>query len=93
MDYYWQHYCRQTDPAYYEDPEEFRPERWENVNETRNNFTWLPFGDGPRQCSGAHPKILENYWVTNFMLWMIAANIPTFQMVMGGYNLLGVKDG
>lgn len=47
-------------PAYWEDPEEFRPERmlrdeaWDP-----SRFTYLPFGAGPRSCIGARFAINE----------------------------------
>ncbi|VDM29887.1 unnamed protein product [Toxocara canis] len=33
-----------------EDADEFRPERWENLQ--RHPLSWLPFGAGPRTCIG-----------------------------------------
>ncbi|MDG6100460.1 cytochrome P450, partial [Alteromonas sp. ZYF713] len=42
------------DPALWEDPEEFRPERFLNNSITYKGqqFNWLPFGAGRRQCPG-----------------------------------------
>lgn len=58
------------DPKYYPDPEVYNPERFP-PNVTRQNFTYLPFGDGPRICIGIRyalivmkiglAKILANY--------------------------------
>lgn len=41
------------DPEIYPDPEKFDPERY-NPEEikTRHPMTWLPFGEGPRNCIG-----------------------------------------
>uniref|UniRef100_T1HRR9 Uncharacterized protein n=1 Tax=Rhodnius prolixus TaxID=13249 RepID=T1HRR9_RHOPR len=41
----------QMDPKYYPDPEVYNPERFP-PNVTKQNFTYLPFGDGPRFCIG-----------------------------------------
>jgi cytochrome P450 len=44
-------YLTNRNPRVYEDPEEFRPERFlQNGPET---FSWIPFGGGIRRCIGA----------------------------------------
>ncbi|CAJ0587413.1 unnamed protein product, partial [Mesorhabditis spiculigera] len=41
------------DPLFYEEPEEFRPERWDPEEKAkRDPLTFLPFGHGPRNCVG-----------------------------------------
>jgi cytochrome P450 family 6 len=45
------------DPQYYPQPERFDPERFTEENKNgRPHFTYLPFGEGPRNCIG------ENKW-------------------------------
>jgi cytochrome P450 len=44
----------QRDARWFEDPEEFRPERWSRGHATRwPHFAYFPFGGGPRVCIGA----------------------------------------
>lgn len=43
----------QRDPEYYDNPDEFNPDNFSPEKEAaRPDFTWLPFGYGPRQCIG-----------------------------------------
>ncbi len=41
------HWVLQRDPKYWENPNQFIPERFLN-NEKRHQFTWIPFSAGPR---------------------------------------------
>lgn len=46
-------YAIHHDPAFYPNPEEFDPDRFESDEvKKRDAMTWLPFGDGPRNCIG-----------------------------------------
>jgi cytochrome P450 len=42
----------------WEDPDAFRPERWEN-RDAIDRYQYLPFGDGPRICIGARFAMQE----------------------------------
>ena len=69
-------YSFHHDPEYYPKPEKFDPERFSPDDDvrTRHPFTFLPFGEGPRNCIGlrfglmqskiAVAKILQNYKIT-----------------------------
>ncbi len=50
-------YLLHHDPDVYEDPYEFRPERF--LGQKPGTYTWLPFGGGRRRCIGASFAVLE----------------------------------
>jgi len=48
------------DPRWYDAPEEFRPERWEDdLLKRLPRFAYFPFGGGPRQCIGNAFALME----------------------------------
>ncbi|XP_051162909.1 cytochrome P450 6B4-like [Leptopilina boulardi] len=52
-------YGLQMDPKYWQEPEKFNPERFnEENNKTRHKFTFLPFGEGPRVCVGMRMGVI-----------------------------------
>lgn len=43
------------DPRFYENPQEFRPERWSEIEKTDfPRYAFFPFGGGERVCIGEH---------------------------------------
>lgn len=61
-----------TDAKYYENPEEFRPERFtEQEKAKRPNYTYLPFGDGPRGCIGRRLFYFTNHYIHNIKEYII----------------------
>jgi len=53
-------YALHRDPALWDDPEKFDPERFSHErNEGRSRWQYLPFGAGPRSCIGDHFAMLE----------------------------------
>jgi cytochrome P450 len=48
------------DPRIFDDPESFRPERWDNdLFKRLPRCAFFPFGDGPRVCIGNHFAVIE----------------------------------
>lgn len=46
-------YCVHRDPRFWDDPEAFRPERWEGgARKAKTKTTYFPFGAGSRVCIG-----------------------------------------
>jgi cytochrome P450 len=48
------------DPRWYDEPDKFRPERWEgDLMKRLHRFAYFPFGGGPRQCIGNSFALME----------------------------------
>jgi cytochrome P450 len=48
------------DPRFYDDPEQFRPSRWDgDLRSDLHDFAYAPFGGGPRICIGRQFALLE----------------------------------
>lgn len=46
------------DEKYYDNPREFRPERFsEEEKSKQTNYTYIPFGLGPRYCIGTYVRM------------------------------------
>jgi cytochrome P450 len=55
-------YVMHHHPHYWENPEGFRPERFDPANPeeaTKNKFVYFPFGAGPRYCIGKDFALIE----------------------------------
>ncbi len=52
-------YTIQRHPAYWEDPDAFRPERFDGDEARRPRFAYIPFGGGPRLCIGNNFALIE----------------------------------
>ncbi len=63
-------YLTNRNPAVYERPREFRPERFlgETGGRAINSFSWIPFGGGIRRCIGASFALLEMKVILRTML-------------------------
>jgi cytochrome P450 len=48
------------DPRFWDEPEQFRPERWEEEKvKSMPKFAYFPFGGGPRVCIGQQFAMME----------------------------------
>jgi cytochrome P450 len=57
-------YLVHHDPRWYENPDVFRPERWDGDLARRlPRCAYFPFGDGPRICIGNHFAMMEGILV------------------------------
>ncbi|WP_241663415.1 cytochrome P450 [Peribacillus simplex] len=57
-------YVMQHDPEYFDQPESFIPERFENnFMKSLPAFAYFPFGGGPRVCIGNHFALMEAVFV------------------------------
>ncbi|MEX2586602.1 MAG: cytochrome P450 [Actinomycetota bacterium] len=56
-------------PKYWEEPEEFVPERFTAEREkARHRYAYFPFGGGPRACIGQHFSMMEAVIVTALLV-------------------------
>lgn len=68
----------QNDEKYFDNPTEFRPERFaDQDNMKRHNFSYLPFGAGPRACIGKKQRfvIIIFYWVGKHLYQIILSQM------------------
>lgn len=84
------------DPKYYPDPEEFKPERFNEEDKKENKSTFLTFGDGPRICTGVRfatmqIKVALAYISLNFRIKISPNHKP---IVIDSQSLVSYpKDG
>ena len=71
------------DPTYFDEPEQFRPERWESPSNP--DFAYFPFGAGPRSCIGKRFSLVE----ATMVLSTIADRWPLDRVDDGPLDLRG----
>ncbi len=67
-------YLTNRNPAVYEEPEAFRPERF--LEDAPDTFAWIPFGGGIRRCIGASFAQLEMKLMLKTMLAELRPSRP-----------------
>nr|AIX87527.1 P450 carotenoid beta-ring hydroxylase [Lycium ruthenicum]QDZ37645.1 CYP450 protein [Pogostemon cablin] len=78
-------------PNHWEEADRFNPERWPldgpNPNETNQNYSYLPFGGGPRKCVGDMFATFENVVAVAMLVrrfnFQIAIGAPPVKMTTG----------
>ncbi|KAI5648903.1 hypothetical protein M9H77_34908 [Catharanthus roseus] len=81
------HHC----PNRWKNAEKFNPERWPldgpNPNETNQEFSYLPFGGGPRKCVGDMFATFENIVAVAMLVrrfdFQLALGAPPVEMTTG----------
>lgn len=68
-------YLTNRNARVYEQPAEFRPERF--LGATPETFSWIPFGGGIRRCIGASFALLEMKLMLRTMLAELEPEIPS----------------
>ena len=67
-------YLTNRNPRVYEDPGEFRPERF--LQSAPETFSWIPFGGGIRRCIGASFALLEMKLILRTVLGELEPRLP-----------------
>lgn len=68
-------YLTNRNPRVYEQPREFRPERF--LNNPPETFSWIPFGGGIRRCIGAAFATLEMKLILSTTLSELSPQLPS----------------
>lgn len=70
------------DPRFFEAPDEFRPDRWENdFAKQLPRFAYLPFGGGPRICIGNSFAMMEATLLLSTILQKFRLTLPAGQKI------------
>jgi len=70
--------------GHFEEPEKFKPERWNKKNADLDSFVFIPFSAGSRNCIGQHLAIIESKIIMAEFLKMFDFKITpeNYQLVM-----------
>ncbi len=65
------------DPRWFDDPEKFRPERWENdLIHKIPRFAYFPFSGGPRLCIGNNFGMMETVLMLSYLIQTFRISVP-----------------
>ena len=67
-------YLTNRNPRVYDEPAEFRPERF--LGAAPETFSWIPFGGGIRRCIGASFALMEMKLILRTMLSELEPQAP-----------------
>ena len=71
------HIAMGRNPKYYEDPDEFRPERWTREFErSLPRGAYTPFAGGPRVCLGKQFAMMEMRMILATLVRRVEVNVP-----------------
>lgn len=52
-------FAMHRDGRWFDNPLEFKPERWQSLNDSLPKYAYMPFGGGARVCVGNHFALME----------------------------------
>ena len=78
-------------PDLYDEPDEFRPERW--IEGSPESYAWIPFGGGVRRCIGASFAQVEMKTVLREVLRRVRLRAPTQRPERGVIRHVTVVPG
>jgi cytochrome P450 len=83
------------DPTYFPEPQNFDPDRFTEENKhSRPNYTYIPFGEGPRMCIGKDRQLLaphKNFGFQKLRILIVLLFATTPFILVEGHNIFRLK--
>jgi cytochrome P450 len=87
-------YGAHRDPEIFPDPEEFRPERWMDIEERKRMEPYfIPFSTGARGCIGRNISYLEQAVVVSTLVRGYEFALPTPEWKLGKHEAFNILVG